>query len=156
MKIALYAGKSLVSRLIRWRTRSLYSHAALLMDDGTTIAAWHRGGVRWHANLSVGHTPGTRVDLFEVSMSDRQAEHIARFCAGEIGLDFDLCGALRLRRANSAHPHKWVCAELIFAALRLAGVLHHPLGWVENYAPGSPGELASAPELRFVKTVYTQ
>ena len=40
MRIALYQGKSLISLLIRWQTRSQYSHAAFLLDDGSVIEAW--------------------------------------------------------------------------------------------------------------------
>lgn len=40
MRIALYQGKSAISRLIRWQTRSQYSHAAFLLDDGSVIEAW--------------------------------------------------------------------------------------------------------------------
>jgi hypothetical protein len=40
MRIALYQGKSLISRAIRWQTRSQYSHAAFLLDDGSLIEAW--------------------------------------------------------------------------------------------------------------------
>src|SRR5215469_1941664 len=40
MRIALYQGKSLISLLIRWQTRSRYSHAAFLLDDGSVIEAW--------------------------------------------------------------------------------------------------------------------
>lgn len=40
MRIALYQGKSFISRLIRWQTRSRYSHAAFLLDNGNVIEAW--------------------------------------------------------------------------------------------------------------------
>src|SRR5579871_6249457 len=40
MRIALYQGKSPISLLIRWQTRSRYSHAAFLLDDGSVIEAW--------------------------------------------------------------------------------------------------------------------
>ena len=45
MRIALYKGKSAVSRAIRWVTRSPYSHAAFVFDaSAAELAARLAGG----------------------------------------------------------------------------------------------------------------
>ena len=42
--IALYKGTSALSRIIRWRTWSDYTHAAWVFQDGSVIEEW-KGGV---------------------------------------------------------------------------------------------------------------
>ena len=46
MKFALVRGKSPVSSIIQWWTRSVYSHVALVLEDGTTYEALPSGFVR--------------------------------------------------------------------------------------------------------------
>ena len=125
MHIALYQGKSTVSEMIRFITRSKYSHAAfvfdkaaqeaasrlkhhrdnatkLLMDKlhyyhfGAVVEAW-QGGVKNSAGLSTLHTPGTVVDIFELvtPMTEVAEERLVRFCADIIGWPYGYMNVLR-------------------------------------------------------------
>lgn len=120
--IALYKGTSALSRAIRWRTWSDYSHAAWVCEDGSVIEAW-KGGVRHVADQQKQHTPGTAVDLFTVAMTDEQKWAAQEFLIHQIGKPYDYGGILGfMTRAKSEHPEKWFCSELVFAACLSAGV----------------------------------
>jgi hypothetical protein len=157
--IALYQGKSLVSRLIRWFTWSKYSHVAWLCQDGSVIEAWHRGGVRRQPSLSAVHTPGTRVELFQVlthefrELNYAQREAVETFLTQQLGARYDFLGILGfLTRARMEKHGAWFCSELVTRALNHAGV------WPLLRVPAckvAPGLLALSPLLRFQSTIIT-
>ncbi|HBA86323.1 MAG TPA: hypothetical protein DCZ95_19760 [Verrucomicrobia bacterium] len=120
--IALYKGKSTLSRAIRWRTWSEYSHAAWVLDDGSVIEAW-KGGVRHVRNMATQHTPGTDVDLFTLNLTVAQKWAIQDFLIRQVGKPYDYGAILGfMTRAKSENSEKWFCSELIFAACQSAGV----------------------------------
>ena len=152
--VALYRGKSVVSRLIRWQTRSQYSHAALLLPNGSVLESWHRGGVSHNHGLGACHTPGTEVDLFAVESSKGFAlvdwARTLDFAFAQIGHTYDYRSVARFlsRRAEKADG-KWFCSELVFAAIKAGG-----LDLLANTSADrvAPGHLAWSPFLRFVET----
>ena len=120
--IALYKGTSALSRAIRWRTWSEYSHAAWVCDDGSVIEAW-RGGVRHVPSIHAQHTQGTEIDLFAVEMTTEKKWAVQEFLIRQIGKPYDYGAILGfMTRAKSENPEKWFCSELIFAACQSAGV----------------------------------
>lgn len=118
MKVALYKGLSSMSRAIRWKTWSEFSHAAWVDNDDTVIEAWTPGGVRRVANIGERHARGTEVWLFTVpdatkSIIRRQRE----FLNGEIGKPYDWAGIMGfVRRRETQNREKWFCSELVFEA----------------------------------------
>ena len=148
--IALYQGKSLLSRLIRWRTWSKFSHAAWIKTDGSVIEAWSPGGVRLVDNLSTRHTPGTTVLVYDVPGVNREV--VEAFLVKQIGKPYDYWNILGFVFRGKIHdPHKWICSELVFAALLAGGVrvLNAPAWKV------SPGDLSLSPVLTFVRREIT-
>jgi hypothetical protein len=174
-----------VGKLIRWQTRSRYSHAALVFDrelireiDPTyrlfccgaefnhghalthkfvTIEAREFRGVR--LTLGVVTTPATNVDLFQIEdcrlkIADLEVLKRVWFWAkDELAKDYDYGMVARFvsrRQASRTESDKWFCSELVFAALRKAGI--ELLRDVEPWAV-SPGLLAKSPLLNFVKTI---
>lgn len=121
--IALYRGRSLISRLIRWQTRSEYSHAAWVCADRSVIEAWWPHGVRHVAHPFVGHTPGTEIDLWAVSgLMEVQRLAIERFLLSQRGKPYDIRGVVRfVSRRPGGRQTRWFCSELLAAALDLAG-----------------------------------
>lgn len=152
-RIALYRGRSLLSRVIRWRTWSVYSHAAWLCASGTVIEAWTKGGVRHVANLSVAHTPGTIVDLYEITAEvDYAAAEL--FLKRQLGKPYDFLGILGfILRRRCQEESRWFCSELVFSAV-LAGGLRL-LNTLDPWQV-SPGELATSPFLTKVGTFTTE
>jgi uncharacterized protein YycO len=153
--IALYRGKSLFSRLIRWATWSEYSHAAWLDDDtGRIVEAWRRGVV--DTTLGGDHTPGTRVDCFAVEGEDHAHRTAIRsFLWGEMGKPYDLRGVLGFvtRRSGAQSPARWFCSELVFAAYALAGI---PILARVAAHQVPPGWLAMSPRLAPAYSILTQ
>lgn len=145
--IALYRGKSVVSRLIRWRTWSDYSHAAWLCLDGTVLDAWQKGGVRHVANISVGHKPNTPVEFFSVDITPAERIRIEKFLRDQVGKKYDFHGVLKFisrRKTTHDQQRKWFCSELVSAAFNRIG---HPLLARIRDEQVSPGLLAISPLL---------
>ncbi len=130
-----YRGTSMVSWLIRWQTRSCYSHIALRFTEdlwvqmgdgrekrigaGNVIEAWQTGGVALHGHAGTVHTPGTRVDVFEYAqdLSLTEAQVMAGFLVRQLGKAYDFMGVARfLTREPVDHwrRNKWFCSELAF------------------------------------------
>ena len=120
--IALYKGTSALSRLIRWRTWSDYSHAAWVFPDHSVIEAW-KGGVTHAPGILAGHAADTEVHLFALDLTIEQRWAIQDFLIRQIGKPYDYAGILGfLAAAKTENPNRWFCSELIFAACKRAGI----------------------------------
>jgi uncharacterized protein YycO len=137
MKVLLFKGKGVISRSIRWQTDGVYSHAAILLDDGKTIVeAWHTGtGVRKKILKD-----WTNIDVYEIPcITQAQKVKVELFLNSQLGKGYDYWGILRfLTRRDRNNPEKWFCSELVVAALWQAGI--------ELFAPFVPAYKVS-PEL---------
>lgn len=146
--IAIYQGKSIISRIIRAFNWSVYSHVAWIDDNDFTVTeAWCRGGVTRVATPSCNHTPGTPVDLFIVpSETLEQTAIIRQFLNDQVGKKYDYAGILgfvfRIKRLH--RKHKWFCSELVAEAYATAGLPLMHLPSFKIY----PGMLASSPLLK--------
>lgn len=180
MRIGLYQGVSLVSRMIRFITRSHYSHAAFVFDLpayhaasrmyqagerfpklhfwnlGAVVEAWS-GGVHNSVSVSSLHTSGTRVDLFEpvLGLSDAAEEALVKFCAGIVGDPYSYWNVVRfLTRRPGRVDGSWFCSEAVFCGFQVhAGLalLNHKHAWEVP-----PDWLQMPASLRKVETVYTR
>lgn len=144
--ICLHRGTGAISRLIRWQTRSEYSHASMILGSGLFIEAREFIGVR--ALQSLTAPAGEEVDLFHVEMSATQMEEAADFALAQLGKPYDYTMVARFvsrRDASRASSGKWFCSELVYASLQVAGVslLRDTQPWEV-----SPGLLARSPLLR--------
>jgi len=119
MKILLFKGKGIISALIRWQTRSAYSHAALLFDDGWIIEAWQGAGVR-RKRLD----DWTNVEAFDIpGITSVHVTDAWKFATEQIGSGYDYWSVLRfIDRRHMPENKKWFCSELVFEALRQAGI----------------------------------
>lgn len=112
MQVLLYQGVSAVSMIIRKQTDSLYSHAATRLRDGSVIEAWQSVGVRQMKNPFVGHTAGTRIDVFHID-ADFDADKVEDFLLRQIGKQYDYTSVARfLTRWERPNNDKWFCSEL--------------------------------------------
>lgn len=121
--IALYRGKSMISKAIRWQTRSDYSHAAWVCPDFSVIEAWWPHGVRHVADPFLLHTEDTEIDLWAVSgLTAQQEREVERFLRLQLGKRYDMRGVFQfLSRRPCPQNERWFCSELVAAALDLAG-----------------------------------
>jgi len=156
MRIALYRGRSPLSLLIRWQTRSVYSHAAFLLDDGSVIEAWPPA-VRHVADLSTQHTSGTPVDIFEFidPLTVGETRRLVRLAKADVGVPYDYRSVVRfLTRAREPGPtaQKLFCSEQVF--LRCGEVGRHLLARTEAWRV-PPDWIARSPRLFLEKTIIT-
>jgi uncharacterized protein YycO len=134
---------SILSRLIKWRTWSDYSHAAVELNDRSVIDAW-KGGVRHVRGPLEGHDPGTVVEAYQFDASPIQVELIESFAKRQVGIPYDYLGVLRFLTRRKVENRKWFCSELVFAAMVRAGL--QPLARILP-CQVSPGDLSHSPLL---------
>jgi uncharacterized protein YycO len=152
--IALFKGTSLLSRYIRVKTWSEYSHAAWVDEgNGEMWEAW-KGGVTCSVNLDARHAPGTRIDLFHVD--GVTAEHTATIRAymeAQEGKPYDWPGLFgfvtRRCQAPGEDQERWFCSELVYAAHLAAEIalLRNIPAWKV-----SPALLSYSPRARYIRT----
>lgn len=151
--IAQYRGRSFVSWLIKKQTRSIWSHSAAVLQDGSVIEAWHVGGVSHVADLSVNHSKGTQVDLFRIECTQAQADKFEELLKADIGKKYDFRSVFRfLSKHPSCDNDKWFCSEEIDHKLRAVGI------YTQNRicsAEMSPQLLGISIMLDYLKTVVT-
>lgn len=156
MKIALYKGTDIMSRLIRLQTRSHYSHAALMHEDGSVCEATARplpfGVVRGSATIGVRHPAGIEVDIFDIDAPYSVSTALA-WVEDQLGLPYDFRSVLRfVTRKPADHNGKWFCSELVFAFFKVGGL--SLLNGIHAHDV-SPRDLSLSPYLRHVETRVT-
>lgn len=140
--ILLFRGRGIISSLIRWQTRGIYSHAAILMRDGRIVESWQGDGVRvktlkdWEG-----------IDCFEVpELTSEDWDRAIKFCLDKVGEGYDYSGVLRfVSRRKTGANQSWFCSELVYAALHYAGA-----NLFRDIQPDevSPGLLAISPLIK--------
>ena len=172
IQLAAYQGTSLISRLIRWQTRSRYSHIAIRFTEdvwvklgerekyihaGNVIEAW-KGGVRLADDISESHDTKTPVDLFEfvVPLTEDEELAMSSFLVRQLGKGYDYEAIIRfLTREPVDHWHrqKWFCSELAFEAALTCGrrLLERCAAWEIP-----PRDVPRSPLLKFSKNLITK
>lgn len=125
MKILGYKGVSLVSRLIRFQTRSEYSHIGVMLDDGSVIEAWmtgmFSGKVRHIPGPFVGHNLDTPIVVFSIK-SPFNEERAEAYLLEQVGQKYDTWNVLRfVSRRKAVSNLKKFCSELAMLGLREGG-----------------------------------
>ncbi len=126
MLVALHRGEGVIARAIRWQTRSVYSHASIVLEGtGSVIEAREFQGVRW-VRWDEVVASGESIDLFRVKGLTPEAEAVVlQFLWDQMGKPYDYTMVARFisrRQAAREESGKWFCSELVFAALAKAGV----------------------------------
>jgi uncharacterized protein YycO len=147
VKILLFKGKSLISRLIQWQTRSPYSHVAVQLNDGRIVEAWHIGGVGYLTEHT--HTPKTEIDVFKIE-GEYNILAVEKFLSAQIGKKYDFRSVFRfVSRRDAPADDRWFCSELVVTAFYMGGLD------LLRGAPSmmSPRDIAMIPRLQFERTV---
>ena len=151
MKILLYRGRSLISRLIQFQTRSPYSHVAIMFDSGAVYEAWHVGGVRRLKDPFDGHSPGTYIDIYGSNKLDCADTNSALvFLHKQLGKGYDFVSVARfLSRRQAPANDKWFCSELVLETLAQVGIV------LLHIAPSlaSPRDIGISPRIDYQKTI---
>lgn len=125
IRLAFYIGAGRVDdRVIRWVTRSPFSHVELVAPDGRAISSSGRdGGVRWaDIDFRSGRWTLVAVPWAPADTLERIAEHL--------GARYDFAGLLGAQVVNlrRGDPRRWFCSEICAHALGMASP--------SRYAPG--------------------
>lgn len=153
MKIALYQGKSIISKLIKWKTRGVYSHASIIFSDGKVLEAWQgSNSVRYINNISDGHSEGTPVDIFKIDC-DVDEESARKYADSLIGKKYGFWTIVQFLIGTSGDDkNKWICSELALDVVRKGGV--GLLARVDAYKV-SPVCLSWSPLLKLARSTMT-
>lgn len=123
--IIFYRGKSLFSKLIKWKTSGVYSHCEFINgfeDNGfETYGALNKVGVQF-ASIN-WHKKKTKYDIFTIKITKSQFEELRNYLTKQYKKKYDYLGILgfvdnRIKQDN----HKWFCSELIYKSLQHIGV----------------------------------
>jgi len=150
LTVGLYKSPTVISTLIRWQTRGLYSHAAL-HRDGVAIEAWHKGGVQ-KGPIGHLHGPKTTIDIFRINEFLFESKAWA-WADSQVGKPYDFTMVARFlsrRGESSRSKEKLFCSELVFNALRQGALelFKQTQGWEV-----SPDLLKRSPYLSYSHTI---
>jgi len=124
IRIAAFKGITLTSKIIRFWTRSCYSHVAYVFDEGI-IEAWKfKGGMRWGYSDWSLHTPGTPVEIWEKEVTPEQkaiVEGVLKAMANA-KTKYDWKGILGFVVKCDDWKDKYFCSEGVAYALVKAGI----------------------------------
>ena len=145
IQILGYKGKSWISKMIKFQTRSEYSHVAIGVKD-TYFEAWHKGGVReFDLNDKEKHSSDTPITFTTLDVKVDE-ESVYLFLKSQVGKKYDFKSVLRfVSRRDVRADGKWFCSELVAAALKYGGVeiQHLPYSYL------SPRDVMMSPYLKW-------
>ena len=130
IKVAFYKGEgNWFDKLIRWWTRSPYSHSELVIDD-----IWYSSSPR------DGHVRATRIyavpnhwDFIHIDCSEQAKRTITDAIDSQLGKPYDIIGILlsQVIPLGVDDPNSWFCSEICACALQKAGILPraHKAAW---------------------------
>tara|TARA_R110001583_G_scaffold38769_2_gene124971 strand:+ start:6986 stop:7468 length:483 start_codon:yes stop_codon:yes gene_type:complete len=144
IKIAFYKGQGdWINRIVRWWTKSDYSHAELILPDGLTwvgISPFKGSVLRSKKRKFFSELEW---DFIELSVSEEQLSVINEFYDSTKGSSYDWFGMLlsQFLPFHIKQKEKWYCSEWIAYALRISCVIDWRLIKIYDRADLSPAVL---------------
>lgn len=139
MRIAFYKGSGAVfDKLIRWWTKSAYSHCEFVFSDGAFFSASPRdGGTRFKFIAQ-----DEQWDFVDLPFSTMDELRIRNFCDSENGCNYDWIGIAltQVLPLSFESPWWWFCSEVLVAGLQEIG--YFPLLTPSKIDPGQLYRLA--------------
>jgi len=127
IKVAFFKDRSesIHHRFIRWWTKSIYSHAELVLNDGETWVSispfiYSKVGARIKTNFDEKEW-----DFVEFKISERQLDSLKDFISETTGDGYDWVGMLlsQVLPVIVKSRGRWYCSSWIAHALSHAGIL---------------------------------
>jgi hypothetical protein len=142
--VLLFTGGDPIAALVKWQSRSEYSHAALLLPGGArVIESYPFYGVR---SRELTAKDWEKVHAYAVpGMTGEQWCVAVAFAEAQLGNGYDWRNVLRfVSRLPATENNRWFCSELVFADLEYSyrKVLEMEAEYVD------PGHLPTSPLLR--------
>ena len=143
-RVLLFTGGDPIASIVKWQSRSHYSHAALLIPGtNRVLESYPFYGVR---TRELKAKDWERIHAYEVpGMTPRMWDAACAFAANQIGSSYDWRSVLKfVTRTPAKENGKWFCSELVFKALEVSYL--RPLQMKAEYV--NPGHLPASPYLR--------
>lgn len=128
MRVLWYRANSPLSGVIRWVTRSPYSHVALVVD-GVLYEALARGVRRLEGDEAVARMHEA-VGMCDLPVDDRDKEQARFFLEQQVDRGYSVVGLLTAFLSTKLGIHvvvalsgEYVCSGLVATALQIAGYL---------------------------------
>jgi len=144
IRVAFYKGPGdWRNKIIRWWTKSKYTHAELVMPDNYTwisisplLTSRVDSRIKTDFNLE-------RWDFVELEINDEQHKVLLEFFEDTKGSPYDWIGMIfsQLIPFYIKRKGKWYCSEWIAYALRIAGVVDWRVMKIYDRCDLSPGVL---------------
>lgn len=138
--VLLFTGGDPIAQLVRWQSRSIYSHAALLIPGTlTVIESYPFHGVR---KRQLTPKDWNNVHAFAVpEMTAKQWAGAIQFAESQLGAGYDWRNVFRfVSRIPARENQRWFCSELVFQAI--AKTFLRVLNMAAEYV--NPGHLADS------------
>jgi hypothetical protein len=142
--VLLFTGGDPIAAIVKWQSRSEYSHAALLIPGTTTvIESYPFYGVR---KRELTAKDWERVHAFAVpGMTVRQWNDARTYAELQLGKGYDWRNVLRfVSRLPARENDRWFCSELVFGVLERS--YRRVLQMAAEYV--DPGHLPTSPLLQ--------
>lgn len=139
LRVALFSGGDPIAWVVRWQTRSPYSHAAFVMPCGKRVIESYPGtGVRIR---HLKPEDWAKIDLYAIEgLTPDLSRQALAFCERERGKPYDWRSVLRfVSRTPARENGRWFCSELVFAALAHVNIRLLARVEAHNVSPGMLG-----------------
>jgi hypothetical protein len=126
IKVAFYKGKgNFLNGIVRWWTRSIYSHAEIMLPDGLTwigISPFLKSKVASRKKIIIDYSEW---DFIDIDVNEEQLGIIMEFFEDTKGQGYDWVGMLlsQFLPCKIKHKKRWYCSEWIAYALRISCVI---------------------------------
>ncbi len=144
INIAFFRGHGgFVNKVVRWWTKSVYSHAELVMADGCTwIGISPFKTSKLSARCDFEHDPKDW-DFVSIKVTQEQLDIINEFFNSTEGCCYDWVGMIlsQILPYHIKRKNKWYCSEWIAYALRISCVIDWRLIKIYDRSDLSPAML---------------
>ena len=127
IQVALYRPVYWIDKTICFFSRGDYSHASIVLSDGSVIEAKPFDNVHHVSSVVFNRVKGSIIELYDLNMDESQEKILVDFLNAQIGKKYDFPSVLGIildaSREGRKQRAKWFCSELVFAALEKAGIL---------------------------------
>ena len=117
-------GDNLFHKIVRWWTKSPYSHAELIMPTGEWISISPFLAKQVESRTGPD-APMSQWDFIEIEVNEKKIESLERFYELTKGQKYDWFGmiASQILPFHIKGRSRWYCSEWIAYALRISGIL---------------------------------
>lgn len=143
IKVAFYRGQGdIVNKIVRWWTKSPYSHAELIMPDGVTWIGISPKGSNLTSRIRETYD-SAEWEFLELEVTAEQIAVIEEFFTATENCLYDWAGMIlsQFLPFHIKRKGKWYCSEWIAYALRISCVIDWRLIKIYDRADLSPAVL---------------